>query len=107
MRRLRSWLTVAGIFVLGAAPLADGAVVGARAAPTSPHMALNCEYASCAEVGDPAGVFGSYVGHDEPSAVFYSNRPGAGSRMSYNVTLPRDPSPSNPFDTERALLARA
>ena len=51
------------------------------------HVALNCEYSSvCAEVGNPQEAFGSdYVGHDEPSAVFYSNHarlgePRAGTR---------------------------
>ena len=36
------------------------------------HAAINCEYSSmCAEVADPAAVFGSeYVGHDEPALAF-------------------------------------
>jgi hypothetical protein len=61
-------------------------------------MALNCEYSSiCAEVANPAEVFDTpYVGHDEPSLVFYSDKPGSGNRMSYDLTLPRDPSPKNP-----------
>ena len=56
----------------------------AHAAAASQHAAINCEYSSlCAEVGSPADVFGSeYVGHDEPSAVFYSNMPGAGNHMT-------------------------
>ncbi len=37
-----------------------------------------------------------YVGHDEPSLLFYSNKPGSGNRMQYSVTLPREPSPSHP-----------
>ena len=32
-----------------------------------------------------------YVGHDEPSVLFKSGRPGSGYDMSYTVTLPRDP----------------
>jgi hypothetical protein len=87
---------MAALFAAGLAPLASGATLTARAAPASPHMALNCEYATCAEVANSADVFDQYVGHDEPSAVFYSNTPGSGNRMSYNITLPRDPSPSNP-----------
>jgi hypothetical protein len=98
MKRLRSWITFAGLASVGLWPLASGATLTARAAPASPHMALNCEYSStCAEVANPDGVFDTtYVGHDEPSLVFYSNTPGSGSRMSYDVTLPRDPSPNNP-----------
>jgi hypothetical protein len=37
-------------------------------------------------------VFGHYVGHDEPSVLFYSNTPGSGNHMQYNVTLPTEPS---------------
>jgi hypothetical protein len=34
---------------------------------------------------------GEYVGHDEPSVEFKSNRPGSGNNMTYTVVLPRDP----------------
>ena len=69
-----------------------------RAASASQHMAINCQYSGmCAEVANPAEVFGpEYVGHDEPSAVFYSNVPGSGNHMTYSLRLPRDPSPANP-----------
>jgi hypothetical protein len=65
----------------------------------SGHIHINCaESVICAEVGQYQEVFGKnyYVGHDEPSVLFYSNKPGAGNRMRYTVTLPTDPSPSDP-----------
>jgi hypothetical protein len=34
---------------------------------------------------------GEYIGHDEPSTLFYSNRPGAGNDNTYQLTLPKDP----------------
>ena len=70
----------------------------AHAASASQHAAINCEYsAMCAEVGNPQEIFGSdYVGHDEPSNLFYSNVPGSGSQMAYSVTLPHDPPVTNP-----------
>ncbi len=34
---------------------------------------------------------GGYVGHDEPSILFKSGRPGSGNDMTYTVKLPRDP----------------
>ncbi|HEY7075868.1 MAG TPA: hypothetical protein VH418_10875 [Solirubrobacteraceae bacterium] len=53
--------------------------------------------ALCTEVAQRKEVFGDeYVGHDEPSAIFYSNRPGAGNRLRYTLTIPSDPSPHNP-----------
>jgi hypothetical protein len=69
-----------------------------HAASTSQHAVGNCQYSGlCAEVANSSEVFGSeYVGHDEPSAVFYSNVPGAGNHMTYSLRLPRDPSPANP-----------
>src|SRR5215467_3394052 len=63
------------------------------------HMSINCEYSTlCPDLVDSSQVFGEdrYVGHDEPSLVAYSNRPGAGNNMRYSVTLPRDPNPSHP-----------
>jgi len=48
-------------------------------------------------VANSAEVFGSeYVGHDEPSTLFYSNQPGSGNRMRYNLSLPKDPPAGNP-----------
>lgn len=98
MRRVRSLLATIGLFAAGVAPLASGAPLVARAAPSSQHMAINCEYSRiCPDVANPSDVFGGeYVGHDEPSNLFYSNVPGAGNRMSYDVTLPTDPSPTDP-----------
>ena len=34
---------------------------------------------------------GHYVGHDEPDLGFYSNTPGSGNSMSYQMVLPADP----------------
>jgi hypothetical protein len=49
----------------------------------------------CAEVQDKYHAFGGkYVGHDEPSVLYYSNVPGAGNRNAWQVTLPKDPPPS-------------
>ena len=36
-----------------------------------------------------------YIGHDEPATLFYSNKPGAGNNVSWNLTLPKDP-PTRP-----------
>ncbi len=128
MKPVRSWLSVAAVVALAAAPVA---VVGGTAtqaatsatthvtkySATKPgatkpgatkpgatkpgatkHMAINCSYASamCTEVGNSDDVFGYYVGHDEPSMLFYSNKPGAGNHMRYGLTLPTNPSASHP-----------
>jgi hypothetical protein len=52
----------------------------------------------CTEVQDSEEVFGegNYIGHDEPSSLFYSNVPGSGNRMQYQMTLPTDPSAGPP-----------
>jgi hypothetical protein len=51
----------------------------------------------CAEVSDSEQVFGegTYVGHDEPSVLYYGNTPGAGNDNTYFLRLPKDP-PSQP-----------
>jgi hypothetical protein len=62
---------------------------------------INCATGDsrCTEVYDSEAVFGEghYIGHDEPSTLFYSNRPGSGNRMQWRLTLPRDPSPTDPL----------
>ncbi|HEX7737314.1 MAG TPA: hypothetical protein VF458_20880 [Ktedonobacteraceae bacterium] len=73
---------------------ASSPAITAHAAPA--HSSINCsQSALCAEVQDPEEVFGAdnYVGHDEPSNLFYSNRPGSGNQMVYVMKLPKDPRP--------------
>ena len=36
-----------------------------------------------------------YIGHDEPATLFYSNRPGSGNNVTYQMVLPKDP-PTRP-----------
>jgi len=102
MRPLRSLITVAAAGALAVTPLAYGGVVSQAGASThvtvSRHVHINCANASamCAEVANSDDVFGHYVGHDEPSTLFYSSKPGSGNHMSYNVVLPKDPSASSP-----------
>src|SRR5215471_8936830 len=104
--KLRRLVAIPGIMVLVGAALAaaSGAALAPAAAGTDQHAAINCEYSAlCAEVADSSTVFGSeYVGHDEPSAVFYSNEPGAGNHMTYSFRLPHDPSPNNPNTAGRS-----
>ena len=92
-------LCLSGAAALGvAAAFAFFAASAAMAAPgVSPH-AINCAASSalCTEVADSDAVFGHYVGHDEPSMLFDSNVNGSGNHLRYNITLPSDPSASNP-----------
>jgi hypothetical protein len=80
-----------------------GAVLAAIGTPvtgstaSSTHYAIECDESPlCLELNSPTDVFGNYyVGHDEPSALFYSTAQGSGNSSSYRVTLPKDP-PTNP-----------
>ena len=88
-----------GVGVIATVALLIAGAVGAGTAAATTNVHINCAESSlCAEVANYADVFGAnyYVGHDEPTATFYSNRPGSGNNLRYVVTLPRDPSPSNP-----------
>ena len=89
------------IILTAAAAGLVGSVVGggqlAHAATAPSH--INCTKAiTCTEVYDSEAVFGEgvYVGHDEPSVLFYSNTPGSGNRNRWDLNLPKDPSPSTP-----------
>ena len=83
--------------------IATGAVLGATAASAQPAAPAG-EYSfakshacitgrvMCTEVQDYYHAFhGNYVGHDEPSVLYYSNVAGAGNRDSWKVILPKDP----------------
>ena len=92
MHRWRPRLVLAAI-----PPLLAGTVfLGISFAPagaSAQHRTINCQYdARCAEVQDwqDAG-FEYYVGHDEPSLLFYSNRAGSGNDSTYQLTLPTQP----------------
>src|SRR5580700_11153308 len=43
-----------------------------------------------AAVKASAHIYG-YAGHDEPDTLFYSNVPGSGNNVTYQMTLPKDP----------------
>ncbi len=92
MKPIRLSLSLGAIGALAAALVSPATLV--HAAPS--HIALHCdERATCTEVQNSSEVFGAnyYVGHDEPSTLFYSSQPGSGNRMTYRLTLPKDPPP--------------
>ncbi|HEX9134387.1 MAG TPA: hypothetical protein VF844_19015 [Ktedonobacteraceae bacterium] len=86
---------VAGFSVAGALRAATSS---ARAAAAHAHINCAAGAITCSEVWDSEAVFGegNYIGHDEPSTLFYSNVAGSGNQMRYQLTLPSDPSPLNP-----------
>ena len=96
MSKVRSALLASVAIAAGTTPLLSGTSTPVRAA--SPHMALSRVHSLCPEVANPEEVFGHdvYVGHDEPSNTFYSNVPGSGNNVRFQLKLPTDPSPSNP-----------
>ncbi|MGH3496190.1 MAG: hypothetical protein ACRDP1_01830, partial [Nocardioidaceae bacterium] len=69
-----------------------------KTSSTTHGHAINCgqDLFSCTEVYDSDKFFGHYVGHDEPSILYYSHKPGSGNRMTYQLQLPTDPASSNP-----------
>ena len=102
----RSWMSITFSLValtsiiigLGATGVLPGPAVRTAKADMTTHMHIDCSLpdSPCAEVLDTEQVFGQnvYVGHDEPSTLFYSNHPGAGNRMQWQLILPKDPPPA-------------
>ena len=111
-KRLRTWLSVAAVTAIAVAPVAIISTTATQAAvhPTQAaahlagsagygqHHAINCAQSSamCVEVANSKQWFGHYVGHDEPSMLFSSDKPGSGNQMQYNLVLPKDPPIGNP-----------
>jgi hypothetical protein len=71
---------------------------GKAQAAAGTSQKINCANGNrflCTEVRESDDYFGHYVGHDEPSVLFYSNQKGAGNQMMYSGQLPVEPSPTN------------
>ncbi|HKR99172.1 MAG TPA: hypothetical protein VJU79_06620 [Candidatus Dormibacteraeota bacterium] len=95
MRRVRTVVAAGVLAAAGLLPMTGGAVQKAAAASTTHHLNGKCQVSGlCAEVSESEDAFGeeTYVGHDEPSALFYSNVPGSGNNVQYQIKLPREPS---------------
>src|SRR5215469_15335229 len=82
---------LAAVALRGATPHAHAAQ-----AEASGGRLVDCAESSyCAEVADPASAFPGYkyVGHDEPSNLFYSKVDGSGNNNQWRLKLPSDPTP--------------
>lgn len=72
--------------------LGAGAPVFAQTLPSVHKQTLQCNEAEgiyCAEQAEVPGY--EYVGHDEPSVLFYSNRHGSGYNNIWRARLPKEP----------------
>ncbi len=102
-------ISVAALVVVVAGMMAMGVLrsvtSSAHAAPAHAHIDCAAGAINCSEVWDSEAVFGEgkYIGHDEPSTLFYSNAPGSGNQMRYQLTLPKDPSPSAPLSPGKSF----
>ena len=88
--RVHKWLPRA--LVLAGISLLAGNTTFAQSSPVHPQL-YRCTHLSgilCAEQRDNPGDW-VYVGHDEPSVLFYSNTPGSGNSNVYRLRLPKDP----------------
>jgi hypothetical protein len=87
-------------------PLLAAGALPASAASTASHVASQAKVlkdtagsideplcqsnkSTCVDAATNTGS--KYVGHDEPSVLFKSGRPGSGNNMTYTMTLPKDP----------------
>jgi hypothetical protein len=90
LKRTRFASVTAAAGLIAATLTSFGSPVSAETYSPKP----GCQVAAllCTEVADPKPVFGNYyVGHDEPSVLFYSNVPGSGNHMQYQLTMPSEP----------------
>src|SRR4029079_19121171 len=62
----------------------------ARPARASGNFDCDESWSLCAEPESSIGYDGGYTGHDEPSLLFYSSRPGSGNSSIYQTTLPNE-----------------
>lgn len=57
----------------------------------SRQLACDANGPLCAEPAEVYNYESSYIGHDEPSLLFYSNTPGSGNNNLYRLTVPSEP----------------
>ena len=117
MRPLRSLITVAAAGALAVTPVAFGGVVSQAGASTharthvtaSRHAHINCAHASamCTEVANSDEVFGHYVGHDEPSMLFYLEHARLGQPHELQRGAAEGPVGEQPEQGEQVLRLRA
>jgi hypothetical protein len=69
------------------------ALAGAKASEEEHERRFLCNEGDplCAETADAIGYEGRYTGHDEPSVLFYSDKPGSGNNNRYRIVVPKDP----------------
>jgi hypothetical protein len=77
--------------LLLALPLAGLPAFGVRTAYASVRPLCDEDSPLCTELAASLNYEGKYIGHDEPSLVFYSDVPGSGNSNVYVLTLPKDP----------------
>ena len=99
-KRKMTWLAAvtAGVVALGlSVPSAAVTAATTGTAGYGGHAHIDCTstHALCTEVANSDKYFGYYVGHDEPSVLFYSKTPGSGNQMEYKGILPKEPPPTS------------
>jgi hypothetical protein len=84
----RSLIAIAGAVSLGifVVPAASSALAGQS---SYGHPFCENNAVTCTEAYQSIGKY--YTGHDEPSALFYSDTAGSGNNATYTMTLPTDP----------------
>ena len=83
---LVAFATIIGSFLFVAS---SGGTAHAQAKASSYQEPFCVQKQICVDANDFGGEY--YVGHDEPSLLFYSNTPGAGNSYISQLTLPKDP----------------
>ena len=88
-------LSLLVLMLFAAAAASVGIFTSTASSASNAHVSklLDCDEGGplCAEPVDPIGYGGAYTGHDEPSALFYSNTAGSGGSQTYKLTIPSDP----------------
>ena len=96
-------LALVSTFIVGNGLFTTAAQTAAASSKTTtadaahPHIDCSTDENLCTDTAQSQKIFGHYVGHDEPANAFYSDEPGSGNRAQYSLTLPSDPSISNPL----------
>ncbi len=86
---------ILALFVAAAAvllPASGAASSGQGSTASGASKTCHIVLPLCTDPGEPINDLagGPYVGHDEPSILFYDHRHGSGNDVTYNIRLPKD-----------------
>ena len=93
MKRFAALFALSAAAAVSLLPASSSASAGSGPSLSGASTTCKIGLPLCTDPSEPINDLagGPYVGHDEPSILFYDRRPGSGNDVTYGIRLPKDP----------------